>query len=71
MSGFPLPLGLDAAGAARAIKDRTVTAEALTRACLDRIEARDGAVKAWSYVDPYAALRTARDRDRSLAAGQD
>ncbi len=71
MSGLPLPLGLDAAGAARAIKDRTVTAEALTRACLDRIEERDGAVKAWSYVNPDAALRTARDRDRSLAAGQD
>lgn len=70
MSALPLPLGHDAAGAARAIKDGKITAEALARACLDRIEARDGAVKAWAHVNPDAVLRVARDRDRSLAAGQ-
>lgn len=70
MIRLPLPLGLDAAGAAHAIRAGKVTAEALTRACLDRIAARDGEVKAWSYIDPDQALRTARDRDRSLAAGK-
>ena len=66
----PRPLGLDAAEAARAIQQGSITAEGLVRACLDRIEARDGAVKAWAYVDPDAVLRIARDRDRSAAAGQ-
>jgi Asp-tRNA(Asn)/Glu-tRNA(Gln) amidotransferase A subunit family amidase len=47
----------------------TLTSEALTKACLDRIESRDGQVKAWCYIDPDAALRTARDRDRSRSAG--
>lgn len=66
---FPLPLGLDAAGAARAIRAGEITSEALVRACLDRIEARDADVKAWSFIDPDAVLRMARDRDKTLAAG--
>ncbi|HEX4892447.1 MAG TPA: amidase, partial [Hyphomicrobiaceae bacterium] len=64
-----MPLGLDAAGAARTIRAGEITSEALVRACLDRIEARDADVKAWSFIDPDAVLRMARDRDKTLAAG--
>lgn len=70
MTSLPLPLGFDAASAANAIKHGKLTSEALTKSCLDRIEARDGSVKAWAYVNPDAVLRAARDRDRALAAGQ-
>ncbi len=69
MNDQPLPLGLDAASAARAMAEGTLTSEALTKACLDRIESRDAEVKAWCYIDPDVALRTARDRDRSRSAG--
>lgn len=68
-AALPLPLGLDAASAARAIREGTLTSESLVRACLDRISARDGDVKAWAYIDPDAVLRTARDRDKARAAG--
>lgn len=66
---LPLPLGLDAASAAHALRAGKLSCEALVRACLDRIEKRDGAVKAWCYIDPEQALRTARDRDVALHAG--
>lgn len=69
MKDLPRPLGFDAASAARAMAEGTLTSEALTKACLDRIESRDGVVKAWCYIDPDAALRTARDRDRARSAG--
>lgn len=65
-----LPLGLDAAAAASAIKNGTLTSEALVHACLDRIEARDGAVKAWAFIDPDRALRAARSLDIARNAGQ-
>lgn len=41
----------------------TVTAEALTRAHLARIAAREPAVGAWEFVDPNYALEQARARD--------
>lgn len=66
---FPLPLGFDAASAARAIKEGRLTSETLVRACLDRIGQRDSAVKAWAYLDPDMALRAARDRDITRSAG--
>lgn len=70
MSGaLPLPLGLDAAAAANAIRDGKLTSEALMRACLARIAARDEEVKAWAYLDADMALRAARDRDKARAAG--
>jgi len=42
----------------------TLTAEDLTRACLDRIAERDGVVKAFAFVDPERAIAEARARDR-------
>lgn len=53
----------------RGIKAGDFTAEAVTRACLDRIAARDGAVKAWAFVDPELALRQARALDAGPIRG--
>ena len=60
---------LTATEAARAIAAREITSEALTRACLDRIAARDGKLRAWTHIDPARALAEARERDRSSARG--
>ena len=49
--------------AARQIAERRLTAEALTAACLDRIEAREALVGAWQYLDRGQALDAARRRD--------
>jgi len=46
-----------------AIATGDTTAEEVTRACLDRIETRDGAVKAWAFIDPELALAQARSLD--------
>jgi Asp-tRNA(Asn)/Glu-tRNA(Gln) amidotransferase A subunit family amidase len=42
----------------------TLTATQLARACLDRIAAREADVLAWSFVDPDAVLRQARELDK-------
>ncbi|MBR6458569.1 MAG: Asp-tRNA(Asn)/Glu-tRNA(Gln) amidotransferase GatCAB subunit A, partial [Actinomycetaceae bacterium] len=47
-----------------------ITSVELTQACLDRIEAVDGDVKAFLYVDAEGALETAREVDAKRAAGE-
>ena len=54
---------LSFAEAATAIERGDITSEQLTRACLDRVEARDGDVKAWAFIDPELALAQARACD--------
>ena len=46
-----------------------LTAEAMTRACLDRIGARDAVVRAFAWLDPERALTEARSRDHAGQAG--
>src|SRR5216683_952689 len=46
---------LSARDAAQRIAAGSLTAEALIRACLDRIAAREPEVGAWAYVDPDQA----------------
>ncbi|MET7244035.1 amidase [Methylobacterium sp. EM32] len=58
------PCFLTAAAASRAIAEGRLTSEALVRSCLERIEARDPAVKAWLHLDPRAALNAAREADK-------
>jgi Asp-tRNA(Asn)/Glu-tRNA(Gln) amidotransferase A subunit family amidase len=58
------PCFLNAAEAAAAIKQGTLTSEALVRSCLARIAARDPSVKAWLHVDPDYALWQAREIDK-------
>lgn len=60
---------LSATAAARAIAAGEITSEALTAACLERIEEREGDVRAWEYIDPEAALAQARARDQEAPLG--
>ena len=63
------PERLSAAEAALAIRDRTLTAEALTRACLDRIQAREPTVHAWTHCDPDHAIAQAKAIDKAGTRG--
>lgn len=62
----PIPTAL---AAAKAIADGSLTAEALTIACLERIHAREPAVRAWTHLDAEAALAQARALDRQSGGG--
>jgi amidase len=63
------PRSLTVREAARQIAERRLTAEALTAAYLDRIEAREPIVGAWQYLDREQALATARRRDAEPPRG--
>jgi Asp-tRNA(Asn)/Glu-tRNA(Gln) amidotransferase A subunit family amidase len=41
-----------------------ITVAQIARACLERIASRDAEVRAWSYVDPDAVIRQARELDK-------
>jgi Asp-tRNA(Asn)/Glu-tRNA(Gln) amidotransferase A subunit family amidase len=55
---------LSASAAARAIREKTLTAHALVTSCLERIAAREPQLRAWAVVDGEAALAAARQLDR-------
>lgn len=59
---------LTASEAARLIEKGELSVEDLTRSCLARIGERDPAVKAWTYLDPDAAVRRARELDKIRVA---
>lgn len=52
-----------------AVRSRATTCEAITRACLERIEDREKDVQAWAYIDPDHAIAEARARDASDRKG--
>jgi amidase len=60
---------LGAREAAALIVEGRLAAVDLTEACLERIEARDGEVRAWAHLDPEAALAQARACDALAPAG--
>jgi Asp-tRNA(Asn)/Glu-tRNA(Gln) amidotransferase A subunit family amidase len=60
---------LTATEIAARIRDGSITAEAVARDCLARIAERDPAVRAWSFVDPAAVLRQARELDKGPVRG--
>jgi Asp-tRNA(Asn)/Glu-tRNA(Gln) amidotransferase A subunit family amidase len=64
------PNWLTAAAAAADIREGKLSVEALAAACLDRIAARDPAVRAWTWVDREAVLRQAREMDQKPARGK-
>ena len=63
------PWQLSASAAAAAIAAGDVTSEALVRACLERIEDREGEIRAWAHLDPDFALEQARAADRAGKRG--
>lgn len=63
------PERLGAMQAARLLARREITAEQLTRACLDRIQAREPIIKAWTCVQADAAIERARQLDRGPIQG--
>ncbi|NNL84689.1 MAG: amidase, partial [Myxococcales bacterium] len=60
---------LSLAAAARAIRNREVRSTELVEACLARIDAREGTVRAWVHLDPERARREAKERDASRPKG--
>ena len=56
---------LSLTAAAASIAAGEITSERLVRDCLDRIEARDGVIRAWAFLDPDLALAQARACDRA------
>jgi len=63
------PSELTAAEAAAQLRSGALTAERLARACLDRIDARDVDVRAWTFVDPALVIARARELDKHPARG--
>lgn len=60
----PLGLnGLTASEAAAQLESGNLTSEALVRDCLARIDAREGEVQAWDYLDPDYAIEQAKALD--------
>jgi Asp-tRNA(Asn)/Glu-tRNA(Gln) amidotransferase A subunit family amidase len=60
---------LSATEIARRIAAGEITAEAVVRDCLARVEAREPTVQAWATIDPEYALRQARALDRGPSRG--
>lgn len=62
-------LDLPARELAMRLQRRDVTAEAVTRAAVERIEAKDGRIRAWSHFDAGQAMEQARRLDRMAIQG--
>lgn len=60
---------LTAAEAERAFAAGRLTSVQLVQSCLNRISETDGAIKAWAFLDPDAALAQAAECDRIRKAG--
>ncbi len=60
---------LTASEIVHAIRTRQTTAEAVARACLDHIAAREPAVQAWQFLDPDLVLKQARALDAGAKDG--
>lgn len=63
------PWQLTAAEAAAQLQSGALTAEALTRSCLERCAEREPVVKAFNFLDPALAIRNARLVDKRYAKG--
>ena len=60
---------LSAIDVVRMISERETTAEAVTRACLERIDDREKKVRAWAHIDHEYAISQARILDKSTIKG--
>jgi aspartyl-tRNA(Asn)/glutamyl-tRNA(Gln) amidotransferase subunit A len=61
------PHRLTVAAAARAVRERRLSSEELTRSLIERVERLDGELRAWVGVDPERAIAEARARDLAPA----
>jgi Asp-tRNA(Asn)/Glu-tRNA(Gln) amidotransferase A subunit family amidase len=61
---------LSAAQAVQALQAGTISAEMLAQACLSRVQAVDGEVEAWAYLDPEHVLAQARALDLARREGK-
>jgi Asp-tRNA(Asn)/Glu-tRNA(Gln) amidotransferase A subunit family amidase len=61
---------LSAVDAARGIREGLFTAEQLVQQCLDHIQAVDGDVQAWAFLDPEHAMKQAREADLRRREGR-
>ncbi|MCC7016106.1 MAG: amidase [Rhodospirillales bacterium] len=64
------PHELSLAQAALEIREGRLKSAELVRACLDRIQAADGEVRAWAFLDPEHAITQAEELDRRRAEGK-
>jgi len=60
---------LTATEAAQRIASGDLTAEALVRACLDRVAEREPVIGAWEYIDPDEVIAVAKQRDAEPSRG--
>ena len=60
---------LTASEIVQAIAARRTTAEAVARACLERIAEREPQVQAWQFLDPDLVLKQARSLDAGGGGG--
>ena len=58
------PCFLTASEASAQMLGSALSAEDLVRSCLERIAGREPVVRAWIYIDPDQAIRTARELDK-------
>ncbi|MEM7497272.1 MAG: amidase [Pseudomonadota bacterium] len=65
----PNPADLTATESRAALASGALSAEALVAACLARIDASDGELRAWKHVDREGALAAARARDAHRKRG--
>ncbi len=65
----PRPNELTACAALEELRAGRLTAEALMRACLERVARREAVVRAFAHLDPELALAEARRRDAGSARG--
>ena len=63
------PTTITARAIARLVQTGAISAEAVTRAFLDRIDATDAPVQAWTHLDPEGAMEAARAVDRRGRTG--
>jgi len=61
---------LGARDIARGVTRGDFTAEAVIRACLDRIAEREAEIQAWQFLDPERAVAEARAIDRAPSRGE-
>ena len=68
---MPTAADLTANEALEQIRSGKLTSEGLVTACLERIDAREGELQAWEYLDPDLALKQAKAADASMRSGHE